>query len=658
MMPRKTPYTTVAIALVALFVLAQELFAVNNAMVLSIRSSKQGPYVVGEPVIVNVALTNSGAYTETLCPQLDAKSQSAMYYVSRDGEKFLYASVEEVTEPASRPIPVAPGESIYHHEMLLYDASTKGLLFPTPGRYYIYIEWYYNSPTESSKVVSNTIEIAVVDPQGKDRGIAEVLKSRDVILQMLFVLHKPESVRKFERIARSNTVYAPYAALRLAEREFSTLDARRRIHKRRAIEWLNVADRDGFPLRARVVSLMAKCEFKLGKPKEAETLLERIKQEYPQSAEGQHASEVLMFLNNSRELKNTSARRLRLELRLLTKPVSQQSGRSSKAEGREEISIALGMPISIRLTLVNEADAGIELLPGLDPSFGLVRLYMVDEKRVTGQITRRRWEIEDNSVRSIILEPREHIGYETFLFGRLVKEWILRGGMKHEYLFDRPGSYELFARYEATNRPHPFLHLTSNRVTVRVGPAIQGWNALKEAQIVALMEGESRTNEEHGRRLGRVRGILENLSENPYAPWLSSIPEPEKRERPVDPELRKEVESVFQAYLAGYRSGDLQQCVRCVAEDFRRGPIVWNRAKQREQFQEDIDKIVKLRRNGVPVALTGRVLSVVRRGEDVVIKAAVSYREGSKPSEDQTVRCRLTKHGNKWLIQQWDRRSH
>lgn len=364
---------------------------------------------------------------------------------------------------------------------------------------------------------------------------------------------------------------------------------------------------------------------------------------------------VLYCMNISISSAHSEVRQLMFELTLQEKSVAKRLAPSSPDKGRKSISIALGMPISIRLILANGGNEGIELLPSLDPSFGLVQVYLVSEMGVTERFTVMRWETKDVLVTRRTLRPGERLRYETFLFGRLAKGWIGREGMKHEYLFHRPGTYQLFARYKS---PDPPLELESNRVTIEVEPAMQGWDALKEAQIVALMEGESRTNAEHRQQLARVRGILENLPENPYASWLSAISEMDKPEdileAPVGPELRDKVETVFQGFLTTIVSGNIEQCVKLVAKDFHRKSVVWNRPRQREEFQEEIDKIEKLRRSSVSVDISVRFLSVVMSGEDIVIKAVVSYREGSKPTDDQTVRCRLRKHGDRWLIQRFD----
>jgi ketosteroid isomerase-like protein len=123
----------------------------------------------------------------------------------------------------------------------------------------------------------------------------------------------------------------------------------------------------------------------------------------------------------------------------------------------------------------------------------------------------------------------------------------------------------------------------------------------------------------------------------------------EPPELPVAPELQAEFEALFQEYIAAMRTGDIDRCLELLAEDHRG----WSRARQREELQEDIDKMENPRRRGITVHLSARVLSVVGRGDDVVVTARLTYREGPKPPQENTVRCLLRKYGDQWLLQDW-----
>jgi len=365
---------------------------------------------------------------------------------------------------------------------------------------------------------------------------------------------------------------------------------------------------------------------------------------------------LLHGVSFSSSLAQQNMGQLAFELSLRDKRLAKPLALTSPDEGLKATSIALGMPIAIRLVLINEGNDGVDLLPSLDPSFSLVHIYLVNATGAEERITVMRWETKDVFLKRRTFRPGERLSYETLLFGRLAKGWIGRKSMKHEYLFDHPGTYQLFARYKSTA---PALELESNRVTIEVGPPMQGWNALKEAQIVALIEGEISSNAEHRQRLARIRRILQTLPENPYASWLPEMLDLDKseniQEAPVAPELQDKVERLFQEFLDTLVSGNVEQCVDFVAEGFRRNSVVWSRARQREEFQEEIDKLQELRSRGVSVNLTAHFLSVALSGKDVIMQAVVSYRDASNTSDDQTVRCRLRKYGKVWLIQELDR---
>jgi len=146
--------------------------------------------------------------------------------------------------------------------------------------------------------------------------------------------------------------------------------------------------------------------------------------------------------------------------------------------------------------------------------------------------------------------------------------------------------------------------------------------------------------------------IVRNLASKPL-PALAMKGQEEREQpndQPVSPELRKVAEDVFQEFLKTAGSGDIDRCLELTAEDFRG----WSRTRQRKWLQDDFDENEDLRRRGVPIDLSAHVLTVVRRGDDLLLTGLITYHQGSKPPTDSTVRCRLRKYGDQWLIQDWN----
>jgi|GEM_PF-2065725 len=166
--------------------------------------------------------------------------------------------------------------------------------------------------------------------------------------------------------------------------------------------------------------------------------------------------------------------------------------------------------------------------------------------------------------------------------------------------------------------------------------------------------GRNRTEAARFAEIARTRASSErvrSLASKALRGKAEVEPPAKTPERPVEPAVQQEVEAIFQGFIAAADAGDIDRCLELTAEDYR----VWNREKQREELQEDIDKIVEPRRRGIPADLSARVLSVAWSGKDVMIMAQVSFRLGSERPEDQTVRCRVRKYAGQWLLQDWTR---
>jgi hypothetical protein len=162
----------------------------------------------------------------------------------------------------------------------------------------------------------------------------------------------------------------------------------------------------------------------------------------------------------------------------------------SDAEAVYEVAIRYGDILALRMTIRNESDEHSQpvnayLAPGLRPA-----ITMVDkngrEYDVHSYTTRRAAPPRNRPMR-----PWEEVTLDIFLILRHVRDDQGRD-IGFEYVFPKSGVYHLYFRHSpdapgrSANEPprEPREPLTSNRVTVHVGPPIPAWEQLREAGIV------------------------------------------------------------------------------------------------------------------------------------------------------------------------------
>jgi len=263
-------------------------------------SVKSGSHLVGEPVIINIELTNVGETPIITSPHLDNLTQSAAYFASPAGQRLGRVRFEICKEPSLRSITLAPGQSMYHAEMLFFDGAKGKPVFAKPGDYSIRVEWTH--PSSHQRIQSNKLDITVKAPQLETLKYSEPMQEVEVMQSLHRITEDPRAIQKLKWIAASQTVFARFASLCLAEKEMrwsslgielEELPKQKAQYFQRVSGWLRIADAPDFPLHARVLQLRARVATEMGHVEQAKSILKQIERDYFNTKEGQEAKELL-----------------------------------------------------------------------------------------------------------------------------------------------------------------------------------------------------------------------------------------------------------------------------------------------------------------------------------------------------------------------------
>jgi polyhydroxyalkanoate synthesis regulator phasin len=224
--------------------------------------------LVAEPLVLRVTVRNAGPSDFPVDTQFGNGTSLATYWISRDGTNFNNIHALLSIEPSMRQTILSPGRSLNHDELLLYDARTRGVIFPIQGDYFIQAkcrEWQ-----------SNILRLHVKDPaSAAEKQWAAAMKSENLPITVTFPAWKTdEAVKTLVDLAREKSVLSLYAAFTLGFAE---------PNKRKALTHIEKADVETFAMRSRVVLEKARLNFELGNLKKATELADRLQTDFPES---------------------------------------------------------------------------------------------------------------------------------------------------------------------------------------------------------------------------------------------------------------------------------------------------------------------------------------------------------------------------------------
>jgi hypothetical protein len=261
-------------------------------MRLVVTATKQGGvYLTGEPVTVRVELRNEGTRPEMVRVPLSGATQNVTYSISSDGHNYTVLLPSAVMDYAGAPVELAPSKSVHHDETLRHNEAGTDFLFREPGQYFLRVKW--NGPADQKGVESQALMLTVVRPLGFDATAFTRLDAPEARRAFIgLAVPTPQALSALEGIASEPSAYAPHVALMLGEREFGESDTDQAARERRlerALQWLAKADREGFPLRSRVLHLQSRAFVMLGEIDRANAVIERLTREFPDSPEASGA---------------------------------------------------------------------------------------------------------------------------------------------------------------------------------------------------------------------------------------------------------------------------------------------------------------------------------------------------------------------------------
>ncbi len=166
-------------------------------------STTRSRFLLGEPVAVQVALTNVGPSPARAAPLLQPAYQAARYWITRpDGSRSVFHPTERFLAVTPALIQTfAPGDRV-EDEVDLF-ADRHGWTFDRPGRYEIQVEFTGNHP-DSTLVASNPLTIVIEPVEGQAARAAERLTRGEAVLLLLWgrgdhLTHGIETLRMVTR---------------------------------------------------------------------------------------------------------------------------------------------------------------------------------------------------------------------------------------------------------------------------------------------------------------------------------------------------------------------------------------------------------------------------------------------------------------------------
>lgn len=126
--------------------------------------TNRSTYLLGEPLVLDVSLTNVGDETVHVVRWLDPTYKFLVFQVTRpSGEEERFGPVVSACGRLDPFVKLPPGESVYGHAKVFYGAP--GWFFNQPGVYTI--QALYPGPVERAEemVISNQLQVEFVDEE-------------------------------------------------------------------------------------------------------------------------------------------------------------------------------------------------------------------------------------------------------------------------------------------------------------------------------------------------------------------------------------------------------------------------------------------------------------------------------------------------------------
>jgi hypothetical protein len=279
---------------------AQRAFADGTGLELQIQAIKS-KLIIAEPAVISLKVTNTSSQPIQVCPDFKQVSESITFFVAKGDRGFHAVSLGVVKDPAAPPLQIAPGDSVYKEEILLADTMNKSnLAFSEPGDFKVYAQWYCGAV--SKIIVSNTIVVTVTAPTGDALPASHLAATTEVIRAFQDLSRSKEAISSLKSLATGSSVYAPYAAYKLAQTELRSSEfglaqeeslrkEKQRLERAQAL--LEIADKPDFAMRHAVLLGKGRIALDREQFQQAKEIFESIQRDYRETSAAGKSKEIL-----------------------------------------------------------------------------------------------------------------------------------------------------------------------------------------------------------------------------------------------------------------------------------------------------------------------------------------------------------------------------
>lgn len=171
--------------------------------------------VPGEPLFVSCRFRNLSTQNSV---RVYSRGRPPDYIlISKDGGENQVWPEHRRRRPRTATYQIIPKSQVKTDYTVVY--NTNGLVFPSPGRYLLTVEYMLFSPlTTNRTVVSNSVTVNVSKPTGNDLAVWKMLRNEETYWPFLQsmgthkTVMKPKVAEKLSEICRQNdkSIYTQY----------------------------------------------------------------------------------------------------------------------------------------------------------------------------------------------------------------------------------------------------------------------------------------------------------------------------------------------------------------------------------------------------------------------------------------------------------------
>lgn len=270
----------VRLALFAAGLVAPSCFSAPGPEVRLLLDPVRRTVVVGEPVIINLSVTNSGS-SDIRCQPLIRRFGYTKFFVGIVADD-TECGLPFVKDPVSSPARVAPGDVRTEQEVLHFNFKNRQLAFSRPGQYTLHAK--YRGMVGAETTLSAETVIIVRAPQPDEAEGSALFGDEDVGALVAGTTRAPQVISRLQAFVQKAPAsrFALYSALLLAEHELR-IYGDKPANPVEAARLLRISDVPGFPLRPVVRLRKAEAALFQGRPADALAEVQEVLQGQPGS---------------------------------------------------------------------------------------------------------------------------------------------------------------------------------------------------------------------------------------------------------------------------------------------------------------------------------------------------------------------------------------